>query len=128
MHFIRFFLFIFCPFTSHLCVPLRQYQTNLSILKKRLFDTDSRAFLFTFRFDPRLTRYRLRSSVLCNTVFLYIFSRPLNSIENKSLTMHSILAYQGRKFFCLGGNRYLSCKSEYQTIMSFDDPEREVFF
>ena len=99
MYFIQFFLFIFCPFTSHLHAPLTQYHTNPSILKNRLFDTDSRAFSFTFRFDPTLTRYRLRNSVVCNTVFFFIFFRPLNSIENKFLTIHSIPAYRGCNFF-----------------------------
>ena len=105
LQFIQFFLFIFCLFTTYLHAPLMQYHTNHSILQKRLFDTDSRAFSFTFRFDPRLTRYRLRSSKVWNTVFFFfflysfIFSRPLNSIENKSLTIHSIPAYQGRSFF-----------------------------
>ena len=133
MYFIQFFLFIFCPFTNYLHAPLTQYHTNHSILQKRLFDTDSRAFSFTFRFDPRLTRYCLRSSIVWNTVFFFfliysfIFSRPLNSIENKSLTIHSIPAYQGRSYFCLGGNQYLSRKFEYQTIPSFDDPETENF-
>ena len=132
MFFIQFFLFIFCPFISYLHAPLTQYHTNHSILQKRLFDTHSCAFLFTFRFDPRLTCYRLRSSIVWNTVFFFlysfIFSRPLNSIENKSLTIYSIRAYQGCSFFfCSGGNRYLSRKFEYQTIPSFDDPETESF-
>ena len=66
-------MFIFCPFTSHLHAPLTQYHTSPSILKKRLFDTDSRAFSVTFRFDPRLTRYRLRSLMVCNTLFFLYF-------------------------------------------------------
>ena len=70
IYFIKFFLFIFCPFTNHLHAPLMQYHTNPSILKKCLFDTDSHAFLFTFRFDPKSTHYRLRSSMVCNTIFL----------------------------------------------------------
>ena len=99
MYFIHVFLFIFCPFTSHLHAPLMQYHTNPSILKKRLFDTDSRAFSFALRFNPTLTCYRPQNSMVCNTVFFFIFNRPLNSNENKSLTIHSIPAYQGRSFF-----------------------------
>ena len=72
MYFIQFVLFIFCPFNSHLHTPLTPYHTNPSMLQKRLFDTDSRAFSFTFRFDPKLTCYRLRSSI-CNTVFFFLF-------------------------------------------------------
>ena len=129
MYLNRFFLFIFCPFTSHLHEPLTQYHTNRSILQKRLFHTDLREFSFTFKFDHRLTHYRLRSSMVCNTVFFifFIFSQLLNSIENKSLTIHSIPAYQGCSFFCSGGNRYLSRKFEYKTIQTFDDPENGKF-
>ena len=38
---MNLFLFILCPFTSHLHAPLTQYYTSPSILKKCLFDTDS---------------------------------------------------------------------------------------
>ena len=86
VYFIQFFLFIFCPFTIHLHAPLTQYNTNPSILQKRLFDTDSHAFSFTFRFDPRLTCYRLRSSMVCNTVFFFfIYFLDLSILLKTSL-------------------------------------------
>ena len=91
-----FFLFILCPFISHLHAPLTRYHTNPSILKKPWFDTDSRPFSFPFKLDPTLTRPHLQSSIV---VQYSIFSRPLNSLENKSMTIHSIPAYQGCSFF-----------------------------
>ena len=69
MYFMKFFLLILCPFTSHLHAPLTQLRTNPSIPKKRLFDTDSRPFSFPFKFDPTLTLHHLQSSIVCNTVF-----------------------------------------------------------
>ena len=94
MYFMNFFLIIFCPFISHLHAPLTQYHTNPSILKKHLFDTDSCPLLFPSKFDPTfdptLTHHHLQYS---------IFSRSLNCVENKSMTIHSKPAYQGCSFF-----------------------------
>ena len=127
MYFMIFFLFISCPFTSHLHAPLTQYHMNPSILKKRLFDTDSHPFSFPFKFDPTLTRHHLQSSIVCNTVF---FSRPPNSFENKSMTIHSIPAYQGCSFFF----PFLLRRKSVPLILvlvpnipSFDDPEMKGF-
>ena len=69
MYSMNFFLFILCPFTSHLHAPLTQFYTNPSILEKRLFDADSRPFSFPFKFEPTMTRHRLQSSSVCNEVF-----------------------------------------------------------
>ena len=129
MYFIQFFFFIFCPFTGHLHAPLIQYHTNPSILKKRLFDTDSRVFSFTFRFDPTLTRYRLRNSMVCNTVFLlYIFSTSqFYSKQVFDNTLHTDISRTLAFFAKEEIDTWLSYKFEYQTTPSFDDPEREGF-
>ena len=96
MYSMKFFLFILCPFNSHLHAPRTKYRANCSILKKHLFDTDSHPFSLPFKFDLTLTCRHLQSSVVCNAVF---FFRPLNSLENKSVIIHSVPAYQGCSFF-----------------------------
>ena len=91
-----------------------QYSVRLLVISMHLSRNTIQIFLYLKSVCFILTRVRFRShsdstldslpsskliGVQYHFLFCFIFSRPLNSIENKSLTIHSIPAYQSRSFF-----------------------------
>ena len=92
-----------------------QYSVRLLVISMHLSRNTIQIFLYLKSVCFILTHVRFRShsdstldrlvtvfkliGVQYHFLFCFIFSRPLNSIENKSLTIHSIPAYQSRSFF-----------------------------